>query len=140
MRNKNFLVIINVIIALLLIGCASNNAKSYEQFTNDYYKLYLQVTDSVNIKDTISTLKSIQSEDSKKNIEKLHELLEKEKDKVPESQKEHYNGLQKSYEGLKFLSTANQNLDVLTLEEKAKIWTEISIVNITRENIQSEQK
>jgi hypothetical protein len=129
-------IIILILISIALYGCSN---KDYDTFRNDFIKTYLEVAESVDIRNTLDTLKELQSDKNIKNIDNLGEALENIKDKVPKSKKKDYERLNEWYQGLVLLKDAYGKWDKLSSEEKGLVLSELMQIDLKKSDLEKQK-
>lgn len=130
-KIKHYLLVILIFVLLLITGCAN---KEYKEFTEDFNKTYLEIAQSVELSNTLETLKNLQSDKNKNKIDELRVLLENIQNKVPENKVEEYKRYGNSYKGLILLRESYSKWDKLSFDQKRKIWNEIHLIVIDRDH------
>lgn len=133
MRNelKSKMAVNFILLLLIFVGCSNNE---YDTFTNNFYKIYFQIVESVDIRNTYDSLKGLQMENNKNDLDELKELLNDINSKVPKNKREHHIQLSSWYDGLVFLKNSYERWDSLSNEEKERIDKEMGLINIRKEN------
>ena len=130
-RKRIFKILFQLIFLVILIGCVRSE---YKEFTIQFKNTYLEIANSIDITDTLKTLKSIQSEGNKNRIENLEILLDSIQNKVPKSKKEEYERYKNWYRGLILLrDTPFSEWNNLSFEQKSNVWAEIGLMDIRKE-------
>lgn len=120
------MIIIIMIIILPIMGC--KNSK-YENFTESYYKVYFKLVESFDSRKTLDAYEYLQKEQSKKEIQKLNELLKNIEGKVPTDRKKHYAMLVEWYNGLVYINNLSEKKwDELTKDERSYITNELILI------------
>ena len=119
------------VLSIILSGCMNNE---YKEFRGNFDNTYFEIAKSVNIADTLETLKNIQSEENKNKIEELRVLLENIRNNVSEDKKDEYQRYNNWYKGLVLLrDIPYSEWDRLSFEQKRNVWTEIGLIDIRRD-------
>lgn len=128
--KKTFFILLLFSGVLILNGCFKNE---YNEFKVQFNSIYFEIAKSVDTTETKMVLQDIKSDENRNRIEQLGVLLKNIQDKVPEDKKDEYGVYIEWYSGLVILrDTHYSEWSELTFEQKSNIWTEISILNISK--------
>jgi uncharacterized protein with ATP-grasp and redox domains len=128
--------LIFILVTYLLVGCTGS------QFNVDYKefkKMYLSVTDVLDIKDPYGSIAKLNTESAIKRLDDLKRISLKIKQEVKSDvEKNIYEGnVSKYYDGVEFLHYASKNKDRLSEDERGRIATELTLVSLHRDNIKN---
>lgn len=123
MSRKHILMLIVVVISLFTLNGCSND--DYINFSKEFEETYYDIIKRVHTNEVVKTLENLQITEIENNINRLKELLERIKDKVPSEKKMEYDIYTEWYNGLILLRDSYSKWDKLTQEEKEEIWIEV---------------
>lgn len=133
MNNTKKIIVLMLLLSgvfSILTGCMDND---YNKFSEKFNDIYLDIASSVDISDTVKTLKNIQSEENREKINELKVLLDDIQEKVSDDKKDEYEQLKDWYKGLIILrDTPHDEWDKLSFKEKSNVWAEIGLIDIIR--------
>ncbi|MFX4260744.1 hypothetical protein ACOBQJ_00960 [Pelotomaculum propionicicum] len=122
----------NIFLMLLFIVCIATGCNSmtreYFNSAKEFNNIYFQVTDQVELNNDVKSLKSLQTEENLKNIERLGVLLENIRQTAPENRIPLINNFEERYNDLVFLRDSYERYNVLSIEEKRRFY--ISMIRI----------
>lgn len=135
MLNKIFKTIFIplLLIIYLLAGCGNN------QFNKDYSKFkesYLKVTEVLDPKEPFSSIENLNKDHILKEIDEIKDIVSKLNSEASSiREKRICENVSKYFDGLEFLQYAAKNKDNLSEDERGRIATELTLVQIYRSNI-----
>ena len=132
-RISKIILIIALLAFVLLNGCRNS------EFKNDYesFKIsYLKITDVIDSKNPLTSIKNLYNEAILEELEELSSIVSKMN---REASTKHEIGILGNvtnyYEGLEFLQYAAKNIDSLSEEERGRIASEITFIEMNRISI-----
>lgn len=135
MTNKNVknIFILLLLIICLLVGCGDN------KFDNDYTNFkdsYLKITDVLDSKEPFTSIEKLNKDPALKELDEMKNIIsEMNKVASSKSEKRIYDNVSKYYAGLEFLQYAAKNKDNLSEDERGRIATELTLVEMNRSSI-----
>lgn len=135
MVNKNVKIIssLMILIIILLVGCGNN------QFDKDYSKFkesYLKITDVIDSKEPFSSIEKLNKDPILKELDEIKSIVaELNNEASSKSEKRICDNVSKYFGGLEFLQYAAKNKDNLSEDERGRIATELTLVEIHRSSI-----
>jgi predicted RND superfamily exporter protein len=129
--KTNSFLMVSFLILFVVTGCAN---KEYSQFMTEFESKYFETIESIDITDTLLSLKNMNTKENKKNIEELRILLSNIENEIPDNRKEKYESYKKWYEGLVLLRDSYAKWNELTIDIQDDVWLEIRAINRRKEN------
>ena len=132
---KNFKIIfaLMILIICLLAGCGDN------QFDKDYSKFkesYLKITDVLDSKEPFSSIQKLNNDPVLKEFDEIKDMVSKLNNEASsKSEKRICDNVTKYFDGLEFLQYAAKNKDNLSEDERGRIATELTLVEMHRSSI-----
>lgn len=132
-KNARIITTLSLLIICLLVGCSNN------QFDNDYSSFkdsYLKITDVLNSKEPFASIDKLNKEPVLTEFVELKSIVSKlNKVASSKSEKRIYDNVAKYYAGLEFLQYSAKNKDILSEDERGRIATELTLVEMNRGSI-----
>lgn len=132
-KNEKLIFILSLLILCLLVGCGDN------QFDNDYSNFkdsYLKITDVLDSKEPFTSIEKLNKDPVLKELNEMKNIVSKLKEEASsKSEKRIYDNVSKYYTGLEFLQYAAKNKDTLSEDERGKIATELTLIEMNRSSI-----
>lgn len=115
---------------VLITGCSISGVKTQEYFDSakEFNKIYFQVVGEIEFNSNMKSLKSLQSEENIKNIERLGVLLENIRQTIPKDREPLIYDFQSRYDDLVFLKNSHERYSELSIEEKRRF--NMAMINI----------
>lgn len=115
---------------VLIAGCSISGVKTQEYFDSakEFNKIYFQVVGEIEFNSNMKSLKSLQSEENIKNIERLGVLLENIRQTIPKDREPLIYDFQSRYDDLVFLKNSHERYSELSIEEKRRF--NMAMINI----------
>lgn len=124
------------VLALLILITVSRTNKydnKYKAFIDEYYNIYFDYAEAIDIKDTAGTLDILHNDINREKITKIKELLGTIENEVPEEKKANYRKLYEWYEELEYINNVKGDWSSLSISEKRK--TSMILLKIDRRRI-----
>lgn len=125
MKGNNKIIIVALLLTMISMFGGCQRDDEYNSFVINFDKLYYSVAKNIDIEHTYDSITRLQTDENKKSIDEMGELIRKIKDKVPKGKMEYYEQLCKQYDGIVFLQNTFIKWDNLTKDAKRRINTEI---------------
>lgn len=122
-----------ILVICLLSGCGD------DQFDKDYTKFkesYLKITDVLDSKEPFSSIEKLNQDSFLKELDEIKNIVSQLDDEASsESEKRICDTVSKYYDGLEFLQYAAKNKDSLSEDERGRIASELTLVEMHRSSI-----
>lgn len=132
-RKSAKYIIIIIIISFILAGCSNS------EFYNDYESFkssYLKVTDVLDPKNPLTSIEKLNTEPILMELQKLKSIVSNMKEEASTKyEKATLRNISSDYEGLEFLLYATKNIDNLSEDERGRIASEITSIQMHRSSI-----
>lgn len=132
-KNVKIISIPLLLIICLLVGCGNN------QFDKDYGKFkesYLKITDVLDSKEPFSSIEKLNKDPVLHELNEIKSIVSKLNNEASsKSEKRICDNVSKYFEGLEFLQYAAKNKDKLSEDERGRIATELTLVEMHRSGI-----
>lgn len=135
MTNKKIKIIfiLPLLIICLLSGCGNN------QFDNDYRNFrdsYLKITDVLDSKEPFTSIEKLSKDPILNELDEMKSIVSKmSKEATSKSKKRIYDNVSKYYDGLEYLQYAAKNKENLSEDERGRIATELTLIEMNRSSI-----
>lgn len=129
-KGKVILYFILIIMFLIITGCSNSQ---YENSRHTYVTTYYKIANSLDIKDPLGSLKKLETDNNKNEIEKLKEILDKMKNTVPSGMEKDFKQLADWYEEMSSLVGTYTKWNYLSVEEKQKVNVKLINIEMTKD-------
>lgn len=121
---------------VLFSGCSATDDKTKEYYNSakEFNNLYFQVVEQIDVRNTIKSLESLQSEENRLRIEKLGELLDIIRQTIPKDREMLYENFKYRYEDLVFLRDSYKKSDQLNEEERARVFRATILISTNKKD------
>ncbi|HHV98738.1 MAG TPA: hypothetical protein GXX36_04050 [Clostridiaceae bacterium] len=134
-RFFKIILISPLLIICLLGGCGNNQ---FDKEYNKFKESYLKVTEVLDIKEPLSSIENLNKDHISKEIDEIKNIVLKLNSEASSKiEKRICNNVSMYLEGLEFLQYAAKNKDKLSEDERGRIVTELTLMQMYRNDIKS---
>ena len=121
---------------VMFSGCSITDDKTREYYNSakEFNNLYFQVVEQIDVRNTMKSLESLQTEENRLRIEKLGELLDNIKKTIPKDREMLYHNFKYRYEDLVFLGESYKKSDQLSEEERARVFRSTILISTNKKD------
>lgn len=132
-KVKKYLIIITLILIFIPTGC-SNSLSQYNKSAKEFYKVYFDIVEFIDLGNTLKSLEQLQKEENIKRIDQLGDLVEEIKKDIPKNKEQYINAIDERYNNLVFLKNSYAEFKSLSVDDKIKINSILISIGLDKKN------
>ncbi len=126
-----------IIILFFTCICTSCGNNKFDSNYNDFKDCYLMIVRELDYKEPWTSIEKLKTDPISNQVDDLKDIVSKMNELASsKTEKRIYDNALKYYSGIEFLQYAAQNKDYLSEDERGRIATELTLIEMRKKNVE----